>query len=123
MARTMVPVLKYPYASSISLAQPVTIDLPMTKRRPGLGVARFADELFSAVDILTGDKIRNGRDRRRRYCGTALLSYLLAQVALVAEFLDLVDLGFEPIDVALFVFEQSLEELARRVVRLRRGRP
>src|SRR5208282_5519100 len=45
-----------------------------------------------------------------------LFANLLAQVTLVPDLLDLVELRFEPIDVALFVFEQPLKETARCVV-------
>jgi len=45
-----------------------------------------------------------------------LFANLLAQVTLVPDLLDLVELRFKPIDVALFVFEQPLKETARCVV-------
>src|SRR5438105_3703885 len=41
---------------------------------------------------------------------------LLTQVALVAEFLDLMHLRFEPIDVHLLILKQPLEQFARGVV-------
>jgi pimeloyl-ACP methyl ester carboxylesterase len=41
---------------------------------------------------------------------------LLREVALIAQFLDLVKLRLQPIDVPFFVFEQAVEEFARPVV-------
>ena len=51
-------------------------------------------------------------------CPLLFFANLLAQIPLVTDFLDLVELGLQPIDVALFVFQQALEELARCVVTL-----
>ncbi len=41
---------------------------------------------------------------------------LLAEVAFVADLADLVDLGFQPIHVLLFILQQTFEEFARGIV-------
>ena len=53
---------------------------------------------------------------RQRLLFFFLFAHLHGEVALVAEFFDLVHLGFEPVDVIFFIVEQDLEEIARAVV-------
>src|ERR1035441_8388083 len=43
---------------------------------------------------------------------------LLAQISLIADFFNLMQLGFEPIDVPFLIFQEPLEEFARCVVAL-----
>jgi hypothetical protein len=52
------------------------------------------------------DRIPFAQDDTRRDLFFFLFAHLLGQVAFVAQFFDLVDLGFEPIDVTLFILEQ-----------------
>ena len=47
-----------------------------------------------------------------------LFAHLLGEVDADAHLIDHVDLGFEPVDVLLFVDEDLLEQLARAVVTL-----
>ena len=43
---------------------------------------------------------------------------LLAQISLIPDFSNLMQLGFEPIDVPFLIFQEPLEEFARCVVAL-----
>jgi hypothetical protein len=46
---------------------------------------------------------------------------LHGEVALVAEFLDLVHLGLEPVDVILFVLQENDQQISRAVILFRDG--
>ena len=78
--------------------------------RVAIVLREFVQKILMAEEWIRGPRGLEGLG----HVGCPLLAflYLLAQVALVADFLDLVELGFQPVDVFLFVLDETFEQFA-----------